>query len=89
MVADVLQGRRLAGRLAQDADGKLEHKYETPEFEAALEFTAKLFKDGLVHPDIVASKGADAKQLFGSGKIVVHAGRPRRLAGHAGRAGRR
>jgi putative aldouronate transport system substrate-binding protein len=52
------------------AGGGLEFKYETPEYKQALEFTAKLYKDGLVHPDIVASKGADAKQLFRAGKIV-------------------
>src|SRR5262245_2983733 len=50
--------------------GGVEFKYETAEYRAALEYTAKLYKDGLVHPDIVASKGADAKQLFRSGKIV-------------------
>ena len=54
------------------ADGKLEHKYETPEYRQALEFTAKLFKEGLVHPDTVASKGADEKQLFKSGKILMY-----------------
>ena len=35
-----------------------------------VEFMAKLYKEGLVHPDIVASKGADSKQLFSGGKIV-------------------
>ncbi|WP_239152417.1 extracellular solute-binding protein [Virgisporangium aliadipatigenens] len=52
--------------------GGLEFKYETPEYRAAVEFTAKLFKDGLVHPDVVASKGADEKQLFKGGKIIVY-----------------
>ncbi|MEU7999153.1 extracellular solute-binding protein [Micromonospora sp. NPDC049060] len=53
------------------ADGGLEHKFENPAFRAALEFTAKLFAEGLVHPDTVASKGADEKQLFKAGKIVM------------------
>ncbi|GGM07847.1 MULTISPECIES: extracellular solute-binding protein [Micromonospora] len=52
-------------------DGGLEHKYETAEFTAALEFTARLFAEGLVHPDTVASKGADEKQLFNGGKILM------------------
>lgn len=53
-------------------DGGLEHKFENPAFKAALEFTAKLFAEGLVHPDTVASKGADEKQLFKAGKIVMY-----------------
>ncbi|MFF3852224.1 extracellular solute-binding protein [Micromonospora sp. NPDC002575] len=51
--------------------GGLEHKFENPAYKAALEFTAKLFKEGLVHPDTVASKGADEKQLFKAGKILM------------------
>ncbi|WP_229401713.1 extracellular solute-binding protein [Micromonospora okii] len=51
--------------------GGLEHKFENPAYRAALEFTAKLFADGLVHPDTVASKGADEKQLFKAGKIIM------------------
>lgn len=53
-------------------DGSLEHKYELPEYRQALEFTARLFKEGLVHPDTVASKGADEKQLLKSGKILMY-----------------
>ncbi len=51
--------------------GGLEFKYETEEYRAALEFTARVFQEGLVHPDLLASKGADAKQLFKSGRIVL------------------
>ncbi|AGZ41800.1 extracellular solute-binding protein [Actinoplanes friuliensis] len=54
------------------ADGTPEFKYETAEFKAAAEFMAKVYQAGLVHPDIVASKGADAKQLLQSGKIMFH-----------------
>lgn len=50
--------------------GGIEFKYETAEFKAAVEYTAKLVKDGLYHPDVIASKGADTKQLFASGKIL-------------------
>jgi putative aldouronate transport system substrate-binding protein len=55
------------------ADKTPEHKYETPEFRQALEVTAKIYKDGLVHPDIIATRGADAPQLFAkNGAIVFH-----------------
>jgi putative aldouronate transport system substrate-binding protein len=54
-----------------DSSGKVVHKYELPEYKKALEFTTKLFKEGLVHPDIVAnSKSVDAGQLFNSGKLI-------------------
>src|SRR6185312_10251031 len=52
-------------------DGKVVHKYETPQFKQAAEFMAKLYKDGLIHPEVVASKGADKKTLFASGKIII------------------
>ena len=52
--------------------GGLEFKYETPEYRQALEFTATLYREGLVHPDLVASRGADAKQLFNGGKILCY-----------------
>ena len=47
--------------------GKLVHKYETPEFELMLEFMRKLFEEGLVHPNVVGSKGANEKDLIGAG----------------------
>jgi putative aldouronate transport system substrate-binding protein len=52
--------------------GGLEHKYETPEYREALEFAAKVYAEGLVHPDVKASKGADLKALFKGGKIVMY-----------------
>ncbi|MEU8234079.1 extracellular solute-binding protein [Actinoplanes sp. NPDC048967] len=54
------------------ADGTPEFKYETAEFRQAAEVMARLYKAGYVHPDIMASKGADAKQLLQSGKILFH-----------------
>ncbi len=61
------------GGWRKKADGSgLEHKYEIPEYREALEFTTQLFKEGLVHPDIVASKGADEKTLIKGGKIIVY-----------------
>lgn len=52
------------------ADGTPEHKYETAEFKQAAEVMAQIFKENLVHPDLVASKGADSKKLLESGKII-------------------
>ncbi|MEU3163434.1 extracellular solute-binding protein [Streptosporangium sp. NPDC006930] len=52
--------------------GKLVHKYETPEFEPMLEFMRKVFKEGLVHPSVVGSKGANEKELMGSGQILIY-----------------
>lgn len=52
------------------AGGGLEHKYETPEYRQALEFTRRLHGDGLVHPDVIASNGSDSKQLFNAGKMI-------------------
>ncbi|MER7169538.1 extracellular solute-binding protein [Micromonospora sp. NPDC000207] len=69
-------------------DGGLEHKYETAEFTAALEFTARLFAEGLVHPDTVASKGADEKQLFNGGRILMFQDGPGAWAGMQGEQSR-
>jgi putative aldouronate transport system substrate-binding protein len=59
------------GGWRKESDGRLVYKYETPEFKASVEFMAKLFKEGLVHPDLVASTGSDSKQLFASGKTLT------------------
>lgn len=53
------------------ADKTPEFKYETPEYRQALEVMAKIYKDGLVHPDIVASKGADANLLFAQAGSII------------------
>lgn len=52
-------------------NGGLEFKYEIPEYRHALEFVRRLYKEGLIHPDVVASKGADTKQLQNAGKILM------------------
>ncbi|MET8385410.1 extracellular solute-binding protein [Streptosporangium canum] len=52
--------------------GKLVHKYETPEFEQMLAFMQKVFKEGLVHPNVTSSKGANEKDLIGAGQILVY-----------------
>lgn len=59
------------GKWRKESDGKLVHKYETPEFEESVAFTAKLFKAGYVHPAVVANKDADQKPLFESGQMVI------------------
>jgi putative aldouronate transport system substrate-binding protein len=59
------------GGWRKKAGGGLEFKYETAEFRQAVEFTARLFRDGMVHPDVVVSKGADAKQLFSAGQMIA------------------
>jgi putative aldouronate transport system substrate-binding protein len=51
--------------------GGLEHKYETKEYRQALEATARLFKEGWVHPDVIATNGADSKTLFNGGKMIM------------------
>ena len=60
------------GGWRKKSGGGLEFKYEIPEYRQALEFTARLYKEGLVHPDIVASKGGDAAQLFNAGKMIAY-----------------
>lgn len=59
------------GGWRKNSRGGLTHKYETPEYRDAIEFTARLYAEKLVHPDLVASGGADASQLFKSGRIVM------------------
>lgn len=51
--------------------GGLENKLETKEYRQALEFTARLYKEGFVHPDIIATNGADSKTLFNGGKMIM------------------
>jgi putative aldouronate transport system substrate-binding protein len=51
--------------------GGLVHKYEMPEYKQAVEFTRRLHVEGLVHPDMMASNGADAKTLFNAGKMLM------------------
>jgi len=59
-------------RWGVDDAGKLIHKYESPGLIEALNWHAKLVKDGVVHPDAVAGKNQDAKQRFWSGKVTVN-----------------
>jgi putative aldouronate transport system substrate-binding protein len=54
----------------RSARGGLEHKYETVEYRQAVEFTARLYREGFVHPDMVATNGGDQMQLFNSGRLL-------------------
>src|SRR5262249_9479865 len=49
-----------------DSNGKLTYYIETPEYEAAVAFSARLYKDGFVHPSIVGGDNSQAKTLFES-----------------------
>ncbi|NUQ90530.1 MAG: extracellular solute-binding protein [Glycomyces artemisiae] len=49
-------------------DGKLVHKFETEAFAAAIEYTRQVFDKGLVHPDYVADRSTNAKEIIGSGQ---------------------
>ena len=51
--------------------GKLVHKYESDEYRGYLEFTAKLFAAGVIHPDAVAGNSGENKARFESGKVLL------------------
>ena len=51
--------------------GKLVHRVESDEYRAALEWNAKLFASGAVHPDAVAGQDGDSKKRFQSGKSLI------------------
>ncbi|HEX2143450.1 MAG TPA: extracellular solute-binding protein [Glycomyces sp.] len=53
-------------------NGKLVYKFETEEFAAAIEFVRQVFDKGLVHPDYVADRLTNAKELIGSGQAVFY-----------------
>jgi putative aldouronate transport system substrate-binding protein len=55
-------------------DGKLQSRYETDEYRAALEWGAKLFASGAVHPDAVAGNIQKSGQRFDSGAVLMTAG---------------
>lgn len=55
-------------------DGALVNKVETDEYRAALEWIAKLFASGAVHPDAVAGNVQQANTRFESGATVMTSG---------------
>lgn len=60
-----------SGGWRRKAGGGLEHAYELPEYRQALELTARLHREGMVHPDVIGPSGATSKQLFSSGRIIA------------------
>ena len=52
-------------------DGALVNKVETDEYRAALEWIAKLFASGAVHPDAVAGNLQQSKARFESGASLM------------------
>jgi putative aldouronate transport system substrate-binding protein len=52
-------------------NGKLVHKYETPEFLAALDWHYRLATAGYLHPDAIAGDNADGTTRFYAGKVLI------------------
>jgi putative aldouronate transport system substrate-binding protein len=71
MVQMYLKCPGVKGGWGRKPGGGLVFKYELPQYRQAVEFTARLYKEGLVHPDLVATRGADAQQLFQAGRILA------------------
>lgn len=61
-----------AGGWRENPGGGLAHRYELPEYRQAVEFTARLYREGLVHPDVQANPRGDATPLFNAGRIIAH-----------------
>jgi putative aldouronate transport system substrate-binding protein len=51
--------------------GGLVHKYELPEYRQALEFTARLYREGYVHPEVIENRSADTRQLSNAGRLIA------------------
>jgi putative aldouronate transport system substrate-binding protein len=50
---------------------KLVHRVETEEYRAALDWNARLFASGSVHPDAVAGNTGEAKMRFQGGQSLI------------------
>lgn len=57
----------------KQADGKVVHRHELPEYKQAIEFMARLYAEKLIHPDLAGSDGGDVTTLFKGGKIFMYA----------------
>jgi putative aldouronate transport system substrate-binding protein len=55
-------------------NGKLVHKYETPEFLAALDWHYRLATAGYLHPDAMAGDNANGNTRFYGGKVLIGGG---------------
>ncbi|WP_114558330.1 extracellular solute-binding protein [Desertihabitans aurantiacus] len=54
-----------------ERDGTLVHRYETDEYRAAMEYQARVFAAGVVHPDSVAGNSQQGRQRFISGEVAI------------------
>jgi putative aldouronate transport system substrate-binding protein len=52
-------------------DGSLVSRVESEEYRAALDWQARLYKSGAVHPTAVADKPEEMKPLFEAGEILI------------------
>ena len=52
-------------------DGKLVHKFETDQYREALDWLARLFKSGAVHPDAMAGNDQQANSRYEAGNTLV------------------
>ncbi len=57
-----------------DSNGKIVNQYETEGMVEALNFSARLAKAGLVHPDALAFNTQQGQQRFWSGKVAIQGG---------------
>jgi putative aldouronate transport system substrate-binding protein len=55
-------------------NGKLVHKYEMPEFLAALDWHFRLATAGYLHPDAIAGDNANGTTRFYAGKVLIAGG---------------
>jgi putative aldouronate transport system substrate-binding protein len=55
-----------------ESNGHLTYNIETPEFEAAVAFMARLYRDGFVHPTVVAGDTSQDKTLFEAGRALIY-----------------
>jgi putative aldouronate transport system substrate-binding protein len=58
----------------KNSDGTLTRDWETDEYKAAIEFTAKLRKAGYFHPRSASLTGSQITDLLVAGQIVCYAG---------------
>ena len=59
---------------SKNSDGSFTRDFETDEYKAAVEFTAKLRQSGYFHPRSANLTGSQMTELFVSGQIVCNAG---------------
>jgi ABC-type glycerol-3-phosphate transport system substrate-binding protein len=71
-----------------DADGKIVHRYETPGYVEALNWSQAQVKAGTVHPDALADKLQEAKQRFWSGKVAITGDGPGAWKGDDAKSGK-